>query len=125
MSRKLLLGLFFLSACGAPIVSRAPVNLTQSQVTQVEEAVKFQLIDPESASFRSIGAAQLIDEDGRQQTFVCGAVNSRNRMGGFAGFVAFYGSLSDQGQFTVGNIDSYDSSFSSSFCAIQVGVVVR
>ena len=51
-------------------------------MTRVQDLVREQLIDPESARFRSVAFAK---EGGA----ACGFVNSRNRLGGMAGATAF------------------------------------
>ena len=47
-----------------------------------ENAVSRQLIDPDSAQFRDLVKV----DDG---AYVCGEVNSKNRMGGYTGFTEF------------------------------------
>ena len=52
------------------------------QIAEAEEAVQLQLIDPNSADFRNV----FVSKSG----VVCGEVNSKNRLGGYVGFRAFF-----------------------------------
>jgi hypothetical protein len=54
-----------------------------SAISEAQEAVKRQLIDPESARFRDVVRCS-------HGNGVHGQVNSRNRMGGYVGFQPFY-----------------------------------
>lgn len=77
------------------------VALTPAQVSTVEAAIKRHLVDPESARFDGINAVQ----HPNGYMFVCGRVNSRNRMGGYAGASPFSGTLAGQ-NFTIGEVAS-------------------
>lgn len=57
-------------------------------IREAERRVSAQLIDPESAMFSDVVAY------GAQHERVCGMVNGRNRMGGYAGPVRFVSTLS-------------------------------
>lgn len=50
-------------------------------IYQAKEAVRKQLNDPASAQFREVWVSD--------RFFVCGEVNAKNRMGGYAGFSWF------------------------------------
>lgn len=63
-----------------PILLLAGCNAAFSEA---QEAVKRQLTDPESAQFRDMRRCP-------QGNGVTGEVNSRNRMGGYVGFVPFH-----------------------------------
>jgi len=60
-----------LAACSSPVESAA------------KEAVKAQLVDPESARFRNVVTQA-------KTGAVCGEMNAKNRMGGYVGFTEFY-----------------------------------
>lgn len=55
-----------------------------ASIHEAERAVATQLSDPESAQFRNERV-----EKGPNGAIVCGEVNSRNRLGGYAGFSRF------------------------------------
>jgi hypothetical protein len=57
-------------------------QLPWSSVAKARDAVKDQLIDPQSAQFRN----EVLTETGR----VCGEVNAKNRMGGYTGFKNYW-----------------------------------
>jgi len=79
-----------LAGCVEPAVESRPENVTfiqlsSSEYAAVQRAVRSTLIDPESARFGPYRAARVRKSDGSTETIVCGYVNSRNRMGGYAG----------------------------------------
>lgn len=105
-----------LAGCISPqVVSEKPVQLNRSQVSQVEAAVKYSLIDPGSASFRNIRASDLTLADGTSYRRVCGQVNSKNRMGGYAGFSTFKGNMKD-GKFQLDYMDSVNDATATYAC---------
>lgn len=99
----LLLPFFFaLSGCVNPIIETRPIHLTSKDVAEVEEAVKYDLVEPNSARFRNIRAAVVVRQDGTSVRTVCGEVNSRNRMGGYSGAVPFSAELTPSGAISRG-----------------------
>jgi len=60
------------------------------RIAHMQDAVREQLRDPESARFTSLRA----DEYGNA---LCGKVNSKNGYGGYAGAVPFYATDTDSG----------------------------
>jgi hypothetical protein len=105
-----------LAGCISPqVVSEKPVQLSRAQISQVEAAVKYSLIDPDSASFRNIRAADLTLADGTSYRRVCGEVNSKNRMGGYAGFSTFKGNMQG-GQFQLDYMDSINDMTATFAC---------
>ncbi|MCW2363864.1 MULTISPECIES: hypothetical protein [Sphingobium] len=62
-------------------------NPEQAHIEQAQEAVRALLTDPASAQFRNVVIHN--DREGRPHS-VCGEVNGKNRMGGYAGFEDFY-----------------------------------
>lgn len=75
-----------------------------------KNAVKASLVDPDSAEFSDVRVArEPIDpesESQNQRVFVCGYVNSRNRMGGFAGKTRFVSHIT-----LLHDFDSYHSGY--------------
>ena len=107
---------FLLAGCISPqVVSEKPVQLSRTQISQVEAAVKYSLIDPDSASFRNIRAADLTLADGTNYRRVCGEVNSKNRMGGYAGFSTFKGNMQG-GKFQLDYMDSINDATATYAC---------
>lgn len=73
-----LLPLLLIGAC-----SMVP-GTEANRIAKAEKAVRYVLVDPDSATFRNHSFAK--------KGVICGEVNSRNAMGGFAGnhtFIAF------------------------------------
>lgn len=62
----------------------ALIGCTDADIGNARDAVRRKLYDAESAQFRN---ERVYRVDGR--TTVCGEVNAKNRMGGFAGFQPF------------------------------------
>ena len=105
-----------LAGCiSSQIVSEKPAQLSKAQISQVEAAVKYSLIDPDSASFRNIRASDLTLADGTNYRRVCGQVNSKNRMGGYAGFSTFKGNM-QSGQFKLDYMDSVNDATATYAC---------
>lgn len=105
-----------LASCISPqVVSEQPVQLSRAQISQVEAAVKYSLIDPDSASFRNIRASDLSLADGTSYRRVCGEVNSKNRMGGYAGFSTFKGNMQG-GRFQLDYVDSINDATATYAC---------
>ncbi|AUC97075.1 hypothetical protein CWS35_24640 [Bradyrhizobium sp. SK17] len=63
------------------VLSRTPEN---QAFAAAQDSVRERLVDPSSAQFD--GLRLVSSEDGK---FVCGYVNSKNRMGGYAGRIPF------------------------------------
>ncbi len=63
-----------------------PFKPTEEQISAVEDRVAGSLSDPWSAEFKSMVASQ----DSRGRAYFCGLVNSKNRMGGYAGFTPYF-----------------------------------
>lgn len=59
----------------------------EMQIAAVQEAVRAQLRDPQSAQFTNVRKSRLA---------ICGEVNSKNAYGGYAGAERFYGFSTDQ-----------------------------
>lgn len=82
-----------LAAPPPPASTYAPYNMTAADRTAVEEGVRRNLKDPNSAMFGSMSAAK--DSNGAGLVEVCGYVNAKNSFGGFTGNAIFYGALAD------------------------------
>ena len=106
----------FLANCvSSSVVSEQPSTLTRSQINQVQETVKYGLIDPDSASFRNVRAIDMKLADGTTYKSVCGEVNSKNRMGGYVGFTPFKGHM-ESSQFKLDYVDGPGSFTASMAC---------
>ena len=92
---SLLAPLALLIGCGATYETAGQYTLSESQVASIEAQVRHTLIDEESARFRNIRAVQLDNVSGEPEALFCGEVNSRNRMGGYAGYQIFHGVVSE------------------------------
>ena len=66
--------LIAVALCAAACTPKVPEHLA---------VLKMSLVDPESATFRATRVSK------ERKTIWCGEVNSRNRMGGFAGFAKY------------------------------------
>ena len=69
------------------------VTMTKGLQAAVETAVRTELKDPNSATFKHYRAFR--DKDGALR--VCGAVNSKNSFGGYVGFTPFVAYVSEVG----------------------------
>ena len=58
------------------------VRATDPAIVKAREAVRNQLIDPDSAKFRN-------EETAEKGAVVCGEMNAKNRMGGYTGFAPY------------------------------------
>jgi hypothetical protein len=75
-----------------------PVELSTAQLETVQESVRNDLKDPDSARFGGTVAGT----SSQGKVTVCGWVNAKNSYGGYAGKQPFYGSFkSDQSFVTV------------------------
>lgn len=72
--------LIAVALCAAACAPKGPDHLA---------VLKMSLVDPESATFRATRVSK------ERNTIWCGEVNSRNRMGGFAGFTKYIVMLPD------------------------------
>jgi hypothetical protein len=86
-----------LTGCAAgtfsQITDSKPIPLSSSQIAQIEQTVTRDFLDPDSARFRNVRAAQVSLADGGQDVRVCGEVNGKNSMGGYVGYEMFGGTL--------------------------------
>lgn len=74
-----------------------------SETSAIEDAVRQNLIDPESARFGEI--IEYTDKDGSAR--VCVEVNAKNRMGGYVGEKLMTASRAEDGNWSAGgNLDS-------------------
>lgn len=91
------------SIAGGPENAASPAPDNGATITAAEQAVRDQLIDPDSAKFRSERATEVgwakhgafgsrIDGP---ISMACGEVNARNRMGGYSGFAWFLVAIKD------------------------------
>lgn len=69
------------------VIILANVGLRSSAIGSLREPVLSQLVDPSSAQFRN---ERYYVDSGNKTSILCGEVNSKNRMGGYGGFVPFY-----------------------------------
>ena len=87
-------------AVAAPAVAATKTfvrfKLTPAQIAAVQESVRDNLKDPESARFGPMFAAR--PKDGGMP-MVCGYVNARNSFGGYVGDQPFIGVLVSNGKF--------------------------
>jgi hypothetical protein len=88
------------------VVSERPVPLSQKQQSEAKAAVTYRLNDPESATFRNIRGKQMNFDSGTTLVQVCGEVNGKNVMGGYAGYRSFHGEFDEAGKFTLRNVDT-------------------
>lgn len=109
------LAVFALSSCGPEVTSKQPLTLTAKQTAEIEGAVRYRMIDPTSTLFRNVRGYDATLTDGQAYKYICGEVNSKNRMGGYTGFSAFKGHY--QGQtFVVDYVDDGKSSLAQYSC---------
>ena len=123
----LLLTLAFVAACGPlpQVTARSSVALSSGQKSMIEQTIRHDLVDPSSAQFGSMGAAKVSKDDGSTNIYVCGEMNSKNRMGGYVGFSAYAGILSaNHDSFTLLGMDGVDESYYYEYCKNTVGLAV-
>ena len=65
----------------------------QRHIKNAMAAVRANLLDPASANFRNL---IVFMDDEKEFLYVCGSVNSKNKMGGYAGWKPFYASAYEQ-----------------------------
>lgn len=82
--KKITVSFFLLATIFMVGCDYLPTNRNNAQ-----KAVKNSLIDPNSAIFNKV-------ESGKEENFVCGFVNSKNRMGGYAGESPFIYNVKDE-----------------------------
>lgn len=68
-----------------------PQTLSASDIATIEQGVRKNLKDPNSAMFGQMKGAK--DETGMVQ--ICGYVNAKNSFGGYTGDAIFFGALAD------------------------------
>jgi len=73
--------------------ANSPTSLSDDQSSSLETSITKVLIDPESARFTDITATQT--KNGLVSA--CGFVNAKNRYGGYAGSIGFFGSFRESG----------------------------
>lgn len=82
------LAMLTLSACySATADDFMPVSLPPHISETAHQQVRYVMNDPDSAQFRNVRAYSFSGPGGGY--VVCGEVNGRNRMGGYAGFQPF------------------------------------
>lgn len=89
-----LLAAIALTACVQPVELK-PVALSQAQQADVKTTMAYNLFDPSSAQFRNLRAADVTLSDGRTVRRVCGEINGKNQLGGYAGFQPFGGFITN------------------------------
>lgn len=115
--------LLLLSACVNPVSETKPVQLSSRDVSRIKSAVRYELIDANSAEFRNIQAIDIVRQDGSVTRTVCGEVNAKNRSGGYVGYEVFSAEISHQG-IKLRGIDSPTDSvefIDSFYCAPFLG----
>ena len=119
--------LTIISACGPlpQVTSRSAIALTSGQRNMIEQTISHDLVDPGSAQYGSMAAAKVTKDDGSVNIYICGEMNSKNRMGGYVGFSAYSGILSaTRDAFTLLGIDGTDYPYYADFCRDTVGLSV-
>jgi len=96
----------------------APAPAIDPRIAVAENAVKDQLVDPDSARFEKIYTGR------PGENFVCGWVNARNRMGGYNGFAGFYVTFKN-GDVDDVNVDRTSDGPAGYFCSVLNGDVYR
>lgn len=88
-------------------VQAAPTDTMRSQHAQAHKIIRSQLVDPDSAKF--IEDSYVVQEN---TVSICGVVNARNRMGGYAGPQLYYVAFDSDGKPVAADIvpqfNSYD-----------------
>ena len=106
-----LIAVLALTACvpvaEAPIENVTQIQLSSSDQRRVQNAVKANLLDPESARFGPQVAFSYTSE-GTSYRGVCGYVNARNRSGGFVGDTPYITIYDGQGWIASGPSEFYD-----------------
>jgi hypothetical protein len=74
---------------------------------RAKAAIARQFVDPESTRFRNVFQSQDIETGNR--TFVCGELNTKNRMGGYVGYTRFLIEVNGRGEI------AFDTPNSSTF----------
>ena len=108
--RMLLISLFFLAACAAPVTERTRLQLDRAQLKSVQDTVSYGLKDPGAAQFRNIRWFENKHEDGSTSNLVCGEVNGKNSFGAYVGFRPFSGRMNG-GIFVLYGIASADNAW--------------
>jgi hypothetical protein len=81
--------------CAAVAWPAGAASLSEGQQAAVQSTILGILKDPDSARFSAMSAAPQVTGE----TIVCGTVNAKNELGGYAGPAPFYGKLYGDGQF--------------------------
>jgi hypothetical protein len=119
MLKKLAVTMIALGLAGcvsSPIVSERTVPATPREIAQIEAAVRYQLIDPSSAMFRSISVRVATLADGTSYRYACGEANGKNRLGGYVGFHVFTGHF-EGASFIMDYTDTETASLASDICS--------
>lgn len=98
------------------VSSKKPMQLSGKQVAQIHDQVRYRMIDPNSTMFRNIRSYDAILSDGKSYQYVCGEVNSKNRMGGYTGFGAFKGHY-EGNNFVLEYVDQVNEYIAASACS--------
>ena len=107
-----------LTGCvSSPIVSERTVPATAREIAQIEAAVRYQLIDPNSAMFREISVREATLADGSSYRYACGEANGKNRLGGYVGFHVFTGHF-EGSSFIMDYTDTETASLASDACSL-------
>ena len=78
------------AAATAPTtISSNKIVLNATQTQSLKGAISARLKDPSSAQYRGIRAQSRTLSNGKNPILVCGEVNSKNSLGGYAGFTPF------------------------------------
>ena len=85
--------IFLISACKASVMPYDPPDREQF-IADAKRSLEYSLIDSESAKYRNLRT--IIDDSGR--VYLCGEINSKNRMGGYVGFKLFKYSREEGGR---------------------------
>ncbi len=68
------------------VASSKPASLTSKDIAQIEEKMRYDMFDPNSAMFRNFRGYNVVFQDGHTEKRACFEVNGKNRMGGYVGF---------------------------------------
>ena len=79
-----------------------------------EKAVRAKLSDPETARFRNV----VVREQASGTKAVCGEVNAKNKMGGYAGYEGFISAGSDELTWLASELEDYRGAWSQ-ICAAR------
>lgn len=81
--------LLMLAALAQEPITSAEVSDGVSQIPEVRRALDRGLFDYPTARFRNVYVTVNGEIEGRRGAYLCGFVNSKNRMGAYVGWTAF------------------------------------